>query len=342
MKHVIFLLTATLLFTGIVLWYVNGWNEPAARTSSAQFASGIYYREPNLRDPSAFLRSIENPLAAKIMMAPVDFDLREDIVVYPNDDALVLVTADGRKRIVGVLGLYQMARPSLSSDGTMVAVQANERPDSERNPVRAEELEIYVVSLSNGSFINISNDPLPSESPLWFNQSNRIAYGTFSVEEGVDIHIYDLEKKREVLVIQDTGWLHLAVSKDDTILLVPKTMKMYDTVLGLEIGELLYEVLAGLSTSGYQLDTVYPGDFGTSFPLDGDFSPDGQEIVFDGGVSRNGISGAVIGKIRVDGTEFSLLSDFIPVNPEFGGNNNFSQLNPVWLAMPEIFTPSLP
>lgn len=301
----------------------------------SSFTSGVYYRLPNTNNPNGILSSLDRELGFTATMLPVDFDISLDMAVYANDSALYFVSSEGNVTKITVNGLYAMARPSLSPDGTMVAVQATDQRPSGGSP-DPQSLEIFIVDTDSGSVIaqvSPSEDGLPAESPTWFHRSSRLAYSTFSADSGVDIHIVDVtdtSMMRETLTIQDAGWLHIAIAPDDSVLLVPVTMRIYDLTDGSLIADLKDETLAGLADSPYTRDTRFTGDL-DNFPLDGSFSPDGQSIVFDGAVTQGDSTGMIISTIDRDGTNFHILSDFIPTNPTFSNNNNYSQLNPVWL-----------
>ncbi len=317
--------TASLAFIGyrVLVSRVDKTTAPTPTT----FSPGIYYRLANPKNPSAQLAQLEPPASFEITMTPVDFDINDEIMVFAEDNVIRRVRPNGQAVTTRVQGLYQIARPSLSPDGQRVAAQAAERPNS-TNPT---DLGIYVIELASGSYQRISPAVLglPAESPSWFHRSNKIAYSTFSATLGVDIHIYDVDQSREVLTIPKAGWLHLAISDDDQRLLVPITMQVYDLTSGQLLFDLKERLLAQLRAVGLERDTQHTGDF-NNFPLDGDFSPDGTQIVFDGAVTKGGKAGMMIGVINTDGTDFKVIQDFIEINPEFANNNNYSQINPVW------------
>ncbi len=323
------------LFTGAG-WFVyrSQQDKSSKATASTQtFASGIYYRQPNLNDPSAFLRTLDNNNVPSVRLAPVDFDIRPDKLVYADNDTLMLVAPDGKETAVKVKGLYQMARPSFSPDGSMVAVQATDKPQAPEQAADPKKLGIYLITLGSGSVRLISNPDsgLPAESPVWFHTANKVAYSTFSSETGVDIHIYDVDARQEAMVIEDAGWLHLAITPDDKHVLNVATLKLYDLVSGELVGDLKQKAESALQKAGYNAETKTVGDLGSSFPLDGGFSPDGTSIVFDGAVEKDGKHGSITAKMKRDGTGFEVLTDLHEINSDFSNGNNFSQVNVTWL-----------
>lgn len=298
--------------------------------TSSTFTSGIYYRLPNTSDPSAILSRIGSPLGFSAQMSPVDFDISASKAVYADDDTLYIVSPDGRTSPVTVTGLYQMARPTLSHDGSRVAVQATRTAHAAGDAADPSELKIFVVDLADGSWEQISPDgTVPNESPTWFNQSNRLAYSSFSPTAGVDIHIYDLDKQREVLTIEDAGWHGLAVSKDDGRLLVPNSLKIYDTITGQQIADVNDSLSLGLLGLGYQV-VADAGDADSPF-LDGDFSPDDKELVVDVAILRQGETRSLIVTINLQTNFVKVAAGPLSVNPAFSNNFNFSQVNPLWL-----------
>ena len=91
------------------------------------------------------------------------------------------------------------------------------------------------------------------------------------------------------------------------------------------------KVLAALQDNGYAPDTRFHGQasLGT-FPMDADFSPDGNHIVFDGAVEKDGKFGLIIFSMTTSGDNITSLTDIIETNPAFSNGNNYSQLNPNW------------
>ena len=123
----------------------------------------------------------------------------------------------------------------------------------------------------------------------------------------------------------------MTVSHDSSKILSVGQMQTFDTSSALLLSDIRAQVLAGLTTAGYSVDTRYPGQGnGGTFPLDATFAPDGKSIVFDGAVEKGGTYGVVVCSINVDGTGFQVLKGPLPVNPAFSNNHNFSQVNPTW------------
>ena len=191
-------------------------------------------------------------------------------------------------------------------------------------------MNIYVVNLTDGKYQRISFLPLNEESPEWFHTSNKIAYVSFSPQDGLMIHVYDADQKKEVLSIANAGGSQIAVSKDDKKILDPVRLKIYDARSGNVIADLKPNVLAGLNKSGYRISTQFPGQANLgAFALDGDFSKDGKHIVMDGAVTKNGVEQILMFTVSSDGLHFTVLNT-TNVDPSFSNNNNFSQLDPTW------------
>ena len=223
-------------------------------------------------------------------------------------------------------GLYHIVWPSFSPDGKKVAVQAVESLDG------PEDLNIYIVDLETGESERISFLDVNEESPEWFPNDNRLAYSSFSPDEGIKIHIYDVDAGQELSTFGD-GAIHLAISPDGRFILNPQLVRLYDVADGSVVSDLKDKVMSRLDDLGYQPDTRFLGqaDRGT-FPLDADFSPDGGHIVFDGAVERDGTYGVVTFQMTITGDEMTPLTDIIEVDPAVSNNHNFSQLNPLWLG----------
>lgn len=331
MKRLWVALAFPLLFAGAACTKPNvNIAAKSTNTAASVFPRGMYYRVPNLVDPSAVLTHQTELFVQDITMSPVDFDVQAQQAIYPNDSRLVIVAPDGTERSVTATGIYQIARPSLSPDGTRVAVQATATKHPDGQAANPSELKIFVVDLRTGSTQQVSSSGLvPNESPTWFNQSDRILYSTFSAAEGVDVHVYDLDLGKIVLTVQDIGWHGIAVSKDDQLFFVPNSMRTYSVSTGALVSDLKAKVTAGILALGFTLQTSV-GDSGSPF-LDGDWSLDGKQLVFDVAVIQDGRRGVVIFTVATDGTNVLSVSELIPVNPVFSNNLNYSQLNPIWL-----------
>jgi|GEM_PF-1208847 len=332
----IFLVLGVLVAAGMFVWRRSNQAGDVGQqnTQTATFESGIYYRLPKTDSPEATLSKIGSKVPFSITMSPVDFDILRDKAVYAQDTNLVVVMPNGSEQKSTIPGIYQMARPTLSPDGTKVAVQATATQHPEGQAADFRELGIYVVDLNTKAARLISKvDPTGgNEAPEWFHTSNKIAYSSFSPTNGIDLHIYNLDSGKEESVISSGGELHVSVSKDDKFILNSINMQIFDTASGQLVRNLKAQVITGLKAAGYQPDSQYDGhDHRGSFPLDGDFSPDGAQIVFDGAVVKDGQRGIIICTINQDGSGFKVVRKLLPVNPDFSNNNNFSQINPIWL-----------
>lgn len=263
-------------------------------------------------------------------MSPVDYDIQPLRVLYADNDTMNYVSREAGNMPVTFRGVYQMARPSESPDGTRVAVQGTKTAHPAEQAADPSELKIFVIDLQTDSATQISPDSAtPAESPTWFNTSNKIAYSTFSPTDGVDIHIYDLDQGKETLVIENAGWHGLAVSKDDTKIFVPNSMRVYSTATGELLADLKDEASAGIALAGFTLLTT-AGDSNSPF-LDGDWSPDGTQLVFDVVEVEHSEPHTTIFTMNIDGTNIQAVAGPLDVNPDFSNNFNFSQSNPIWI-----------
>lgn len=297
--------------------------------AAATFPAGIYYRLPGVRDPSAVLTRVDGPLPVRITMPPGGFDLRGERLVYVLESRVVVVTPDGASEAVQVDGLYALARPTLSPDGTRVAVQASRAAPRPGQP--PADLGIYVVDLKTKTFVELPGTAENEEAPEWFPAGNRVLYSSFSPSTGVNLHVYDVAARREVLAVPNAGALHMAVSPDGTRILDMWRFRIYDATTGALQADLLASVRASLTAAGFAVDPVHNGRDGRgSFPLDGAFSPDGRSIVFDGAVVQGGKSGLMLFTVAVDGSGLRALSGLIETDAAFSNNFNYSPLNPLW------------
>ncbi len=282
-----------------------------------------------MENAGGVLTKVGETLPVTINMTPGSFSLQPERLVFAdNRDMVVIVSPDGRQRTVRATGLFQMARPSLSPDGARAAVQASEDP-----AVPAGSLDIYIVDLATGSWRKISNLPVNEESPEWFPRSNKIAYSSFSPTEGIDLHVYDVDKQQEALLVKGAGGIHVAVSPDERTIFVPSVMRLYDATSGQVVADLRTAMLSALQQAGYAPDQRFPGQGNRgTYPLDATFSPDSKLIVFDGAVKKGDQYGVILARMAVDGSGFAVLQDMLDVNPTFSNNHNFSQTNPYWLG----------
>jgi len=296
---------------------------PTTPIATIGFGPGIYYRQPFLDSYGALLTMAEGlPLSTIEVMA---FDISSEAVVYAIDDQLELVAPDGNVNSIHIPGLHQMDRPSFSPDGTKVAVQGRE------NYTEPPDINIYIVDLNTGKTERISHLDVNEESPEWFSNSNKIAYTSFDPSSGLTLHIYDLDTDRQIQAIKEAGYIHLAVSPDETLIFNPVLARLYDVDTGKLVADLKDKILTALQDNDYTPDTRFHGqaNLGT-FPMDADFSPDGKHIVFDGAVEKNGKYGLVMFSMTISGNNITPLTDIVEVNPAFSNGNNYSQLNPNW------------
>lgn len=295
--------------------------------SSSIFSPGIYFRNVNTKSPDGVLTKIDGSLSAQISMSPVGYDIRPDKVVYCADNTCTVASPDGSKKQITLAGLYGVARPSFSSDGNKIAVQAS----ATAGPPFTD-LNIYVADIATGKYERVGDLSWNEESPRFFHKSNKLAYSSFSPTDGVNIHIYDLDSKKKTAVFKNQGNLQIAISQDDTYILNPFKLQIYNAQSGATIADLKTKVVQALTAAGYGLDSVNNGAQGQgSFPLDGSFSPDGKHLVLEGAITKNGSTGSIIFQIDIKGNDFKVLEELMQTNSAFTNNNNFSQINPVWL-----------
>ena len=298
----------------------------SADAPGPSFGSGIFYRQPNLADPSAVLARVAPPPQSLVTMSPPGFDVRAGVLVFPYPQGLVVVDPSLQRRQVPTPGIYETARPSLSPDGRRAVLQASETP-----AVPPPSLDIFVVSLDDGTSRKISSLPYNQESPRWFPKSNRIAYSSFSPTEGVNLHVYDLDLAKETLFIHDGGALQIAISPDEKTILDFWRLRAYDVATGAVVSDLRASLEAALPATGYAADTAHPGMGGRlSFVLDGSFSTDGASLVIDGAVTRGATSGSVLFTTPLAQIALTAVTPIIALNYSFSNQNNFSQLNPTW------------
>lgn len=293
---------------------------------SSVFSPGIYFRDVNTKSPEGVLAKVDGSLPVQISMSPVGYDIRSDKVVYCADNICNIASPDGSKKQVTMTGLHGVARPSFSSDGDKIAVQAS----ATAGPPFTD-LNIYVVDIATGKYERVGDLSWNEESPRFFHKSNKLAYSSFSPTAGVNIHVHDLDNKKEEAVFKNQGNLQIAISHDDTYILNPFKLQIYDAQSGATIADLKAKVMQALTAKGYALDKTNNGAQGQgSFPLDGSFSPDGKHLVLEGAVTKNESTGSIIFQIDMNGDNFKVLKEVMQTNAAFTNNNNFSQINPVW------------
>ncbi|MDC0255712.1 hypothetical protein OAK75_12500 [Bacteriovoracales bacterium] len=289
---------------------------------TTEFGPGLYYRQPFLDLPGGLLTSLGRlPLSTTNVEA---FDIRPEAAVYAVNDQLVLVTPDGNANSFLIPGIHQMDRPSFSPDGKKVVVQARE------TYTEPEDINIYIVDLKTKKFKRISHLDINEESPEWFTNQNKIAYTSFG-PHGLVAHIYDVDSGMEIQTIPGGGSIHLTVSPDGSLLFNPVLARLYNVATGKMVVDLKDKILSAIKDNGYNVDTRFQGQAGQgTFPMDADFSPNGNHIVFDGAVEKNGKFGLIIFKMTTSGDNITPITRLIKVNPAFSNNNNYSQLAPNW------------
>jgi hypothetical protein len=309
----------------------------SAQFPPATFNPGIYYRLPNTNNTDnadARLARLDDPLLPEIHMAPVGWDMCGDQVVFPSPqdpEGLVLTPAVGEPRLVLPVGIFRIVRPSFSPDCRRVAVQASATPGIVGG---VEDLNIYVIDVETGAVLRVGNLSWNEESPRFFPVGNRLAYSSFSPTEGVNLHVYDFDRGREVLRASGIGALQIAISPNGDRVLDPRTMRIYDAATGAVTADFLAALVATLPATGFALDERFkdpPGNPNRGlYPLDASFSPDGTFVVLDWALRQGDRYGNVLMRLSLDARQLTVLTDLIPTNPDFTNRNNYSQLNPVW------------
>ena len=325
-------LAAFVALISFAVWQINNMSPTNVASDrflkkAKPFSGGVYYRLPNMDNARAKLAKYNGQLPREIILNPGGFDVRADRAIYPNGNELTLVNSNGDKKTIAVAGLYSISRPTFSPDGKKVAVQASQSAD---NPPK--DLNVYVVDLGTGKFTRISPSNENEGSPEWFDHANKIAYSSFPAKGSVDVHIYDLDQKKEIKTIKDSGSLHIALTSDGRRVASFERHKIFNLESGKQEADLKDNIVARLGAAGYSPDIRFPGSMNTGvYMLDGTFSPDGKYLIMSGAVVKGDKYGEVMYQINSAGEEFKVLVDLIPTNPAFSSNNNFSQFNPVWI-----------
>lgn len=312
--------------------------------SIPRYLPGIYYSQPSPPGappgPNRLVRA-DGPLERSTTLPPNGFDLTPQwAAATDSQSTILLIGPAGEGRRIEARGLHHIGRPSLDAEATHAAVQANEDAGSIDPSVPGADFNVYVVQLvdscaackgTKGSWSKLGGLPVNEESPEWVPGTRLVAYSSFDPAQGIDIHVHDATDGREVARFPGIGGLHLAASADGRRLLEARSLRIYDAATGALEHDLRDEALAGLRAAGYDVDAVHDGmDGAGSFPLDGAFSPDGSEIVFDGAVTGKG-TGLLVMRIRTDGTGFQVVAGPVPADPARSNDHNYSQLNPKWL-----------
>lgn len=326
-------------------------------TPAAKFPAGLYVMRPRADGPGGELELVGGTLAQKILVRSIAFDVSPDAVVWGENDTLVVARADGTMQRIAVKGLYAVGRPSLSPDSQRVVVQATEDvfvPRGTPPPVGAiQHLDtVYIVDLRTGTWRRVGAVPDPnnvatqSEMPVFFPSGDRVAY--WVPEQGcLVIKVHDAATLAEVLTIRDRGTtgcyqpkrgfldgarFHFAVSRDSSRIVSSGQLQVYDAKTGAVVADVHQAALDGLAAAGYRRDTRFRGtQMAGTFPIAASFSPDGTQLVFDGGVEKDGVYGVILCRINIDGSGFTVVRAPVPVPmPQFTNNLNFSPLWPQW------------
>jgi hypothetical protein len=198
----------------------------------------------------------------------------------------------------------------------------------------AEDLNIYVIAAETAAVVRVGDLPWNEESPRFFPVGARLAYSSFSPADGVNLHIYDFDLDREVLLARDIGALQIAISPNGDRIVDPRRMRIYDAATGAVVHDLLAPLVASLPAAGFTLDERFKNEPGMPdrgvHPLDAAFSPDGTELVLDWSLRRGAEYGNLLMRLSIEARQLRVLTDLIPANPEFTNHNNFSQINPIW------------
>lgn len=290
--------------------------------------TGIYYRLPNTQNQQGVFTGYAASLSTQIaFVGGYDAGMTE-IVYTDNDKKLTVEDFAGNKVEYSLTGIFQAGRPSFSPDRGKVVVQARETG----NEGQTENIDIFVVTLSNRQAKKIGALSVNEEFPQWFPTTNKIVYASFDPVAGVDWHVYDLDAGAERYTVDDVLGSHIAVSKDSSRLLAPTQLKIYNAENGTLVSDIRSTVLSGLTNAGYEVDTRFTGQANAGlFPLSGSFSPDGTQLVLDGAVKKGNDYLVLVFVVDINGANFQVLKEITTVDPSHSNNHNFSLVQPLWL-----------
>lgn len=287
-------------------------------------AQGILYRDPGTGRLAAV-----DAIPPSFTLQVGGFDWADGVLAQGDNEVALRLQGVGA-RTVTAAGIHHVGRASLDPDAGFAVVQATAGAGPPAPP--ANDFNIYGVNLDDGTVSRIGSSTDNEESPEWSPDGSRIAYSSFSPADGIDLHIVDATSLQEQRVIDDAGGIHLSFSRDGARILESGRLRVYDAGSGELTHDLLDEARAGLAGAGYQIEDRFPGQANRgTFPLDGDFSPDGTRLVFDGAVKQGAASAILIATMGLDGTGFEVIAGPFAVDPARTNGLNYSETNPMWV-----------
>lgn len=236
------------------------------------FASGVYYQVPRVDRFEARLVRLDGSVVVEATPGNA-FDVQSRQLVFTDQSSVHVVYPNGTTRLVSVNGLYAVDRPLISPDGLQIVVQATENPLDGGEP---SDLNIYVVSLGDGSWQRVGDLDYNEENPVWFPDGRYLACGSYSPEYGIFVHVYDVDSRVEVNRFSADAF-HLSVFPDGHFLFDALNARLYDAFNGSLVKDFKPVVLGSLTDLGSAVDDRFPGQANLgSFPLSASFSPDGN------------------------------------------------------------------